>query len=381
MSRRSRARAAAARARRRARRLSPLVDAALCLGAAELAPTLRLRAVPTTPVSEAVAREVLRLAEVERVDALVARGLRALGVAEAALDVTARERSGLAMSLSLHDVRARLTTTLDAHGVRHAYLKGTLSDARFWRGAGVRGVTDIDLLVTPADERGADEALEAVGLRRPVRVGVVTDAATQERLYVGSVGGHPLNVDLHVGVCRDPPYRDPGPDIVERRVVYDTPLGRVPGPTPEDALLQATLNLATAKFFSGRLKLLLDAACWLSFEDVDVETFAARAREANAGWAAWALLSLVEERFVVDIPRSAWRALAPSETQQVLARRLAGVACVPRVPTSRAARVLVEWPLIDRPLWPAELLVRWAGWKLGDVVQGKRILGYARGAR
>lgn len=366
--------ARARRASRRRRALLPLLDASLCLGAAAISPSLRLRArPPSRPISDDVAREVLPLAEAERVDALVARGLRALGVPDDVLRLADRERAALAQSLSLHHARAQLSAALDEHGVPHVYLKGTLSDALFWRGSGVRGVTDIDLLVAPVDEPYAHAALTSLGLVRPVRVGVATDTAAQERLYGGELRGRPINVDLHVGVCRSPPYRDPGGAIVERRRVYPTPLGAIPGPSPEDALLQATLNLATAKFFSGRFKLLLDAACWLSSGDVDLDTYADRARRANAGWAAWALLSLVEARFVVDVPRDLLRRLHPGPARARIASRLAGVGCVPRVPTSRAARVLVEWPLIGRPLWPAELLVRWAGWKLGDMVQGKGV--------
>lgn len=364
---------ASERARRRRRRLLPLLDAGLCAGAAALGPGLRLRArPPRISLPDDVVRELVALAEAERVDALVARGLRSLGVEPEVLRLADRERAALAQSLSLHHARAQLSRALDEHGVPHVYLKGTLSDALFWRGTGVRGVTDIDLLVSPEDEPHAHGALVSLGLARPVRVGVVTDRATQERLYGGDLRGRPINVDLHVGVCRSPPYRDPGTAIVERRRLYETPLGRIPGPSPEDALLQATLNLATAKFYSGRWKLLLDAACWLTRGDPDLEAFVRRARQANAAWAAWALLALVRERFVVDVPDGVMRALELSSTQRVLAERLAGVGCLPRVPRARAARVLVEWPLVGRPLWPAELFVRWLGWKVGDVVQRGR---------
>lgn len=358
---------AADRARRRKRRLLPLLDAALCVGAAALGPGLRLRArPPRTPIPDDVVREVLALAEAERVDAIVARGLRTLGAERELLRLSERERAALAQSLSLHHARAQLSTALDGHGVPHVYLKGTLSDALFWRGTGVRGVTDIDLLISPEDEPHAHAALLSLGLSRPMRVGAVTDRVSPERLYGGELRGRPINLDLHVGVCRSPPYREPSRGIVARRRVYETRLGAIPGPAPEDALLHATLNLATAKFFSGRWKLLLDAACWLSRDDVELETFAERARRTNAGWAAWALLSLVRERFLVEVPEGVMRALEPRPTQRVLAERLAGIGCVPRVPSSRAARVLVEWPLVNRPLWPAELLFHWVSWKIGD---------------
>ncbi len=305
-------------------------------------------------------------------DALVARGLRSVGVPELMLGSAAREQSALAASIALHAFRERLSAALHEHGVRHAYLKGTLSDALFWSGRGVRGVTDIDLLIARGDEPAATAALESLRFRRAARVGPVTDAASQERLFGGKAHGKSLDVDLHVGVTREPPYRDPGPAILARSVVHETPLGRIPGPTPEDAILQATLNLAAAKFFSGRAKLLLDAACYCARFPIAYDLLVERALRARAGWALWALLSLVEERFDVGVPADVLSVLEPSPSRAVLARRLAGVGCQPRVPTSRPGRVLVEWPLVQRPLWPAEIALRWASWRLRDVVETVR---------
>ncbi|MFZ5475954.1 MAG: nucleotidyltransferase family protein [Myxococcota bacterium] len=280
-------------------------------------------------------------------DALAREGL-------AGEDPIARAKAALVLE---RDVRALAAALAD---VDHAFFKGALADARWWGGRGLRGCTDIDVLV--ADGERAGVALRALGYEVVEAGGRASAAAFKARNWRAA---DRLWVDVHVRLLNVPPFRVATDEVLASARTYDTAFGPLRGPSPEHLLVMGAGNLATGGM-TGRLRLALDTACLLTREPLDLALAAATARRWGAAAALWGLLRLVEARFDLSVPLDA---LAPPAPLRPLVERAFGVHAAPRRPRNRvAALIAVDWPLSGRPLWPAHAVARRLALAAGDRV-------------
>jgi len=318
------------------------------------------------PLEESGIRKALFLAEIEQLDALAARGLLALGAPEGTLDLAERSARALRRALLLECDRLALSRTFLEKSIRHVFFKGALSDALWWGAQGLRGATDLDVLIDRKSAAAAAEILRGLGYERKLMPShQATLDAMKECSYVSREPGR-FPIDLHFGLLNDPPYRDPGAAVLDRAVSYQTASGMIPGLSQEDMLVHAGGNLGQ-KGFMERLKLTLDATCLLLKEPLDADLVASRAGSCGVAIPLWGLLRLVQERLAVPVPQDLLDRLAPPPLLQSWVMHIAGVRRVfDRPSRSGIALLMVDWPLSGRIAWPLRATCRWARLRLAD---------------
>lgn len=317
----------------------------------------------------AAIRNVLECAGKEFLDLMVARGLQSLGAAGDAIDLDARTKQALRRALLLEHDRIAIGKALAAKGVEHLFLKGALSDALWWGGQGMRGASDVDILISRSAEAETAHALIELGYERTVvATHLATEDASKERLFHHSDPRSHFPVDLHLGLLNDPPYFDPAVQVFQRAVAYETPTGVIYGPSREDMLLLAAGNLGQS-CFPERYKLVVDAACLLMRDKPDLEIVAARAAQWGVATPLWGLLRLVEERLSVEVPGWLVERLAPLHPIRSFVERVAGVKKAPWHPGSGIKQVLAGWPLSGHPFWPLIATWQWARLRIADKVR------------
>ena len=311
---------------------------------------------------------VLKRAAEDQVDGLVALGLQQMGAKEAEVRSRERVKEASFRSLWIQSGRDRVQKALEADGIFPVWLKGAVGDALFWKGQGLRGTTDLDILIAPDEVERADAVLMRLGYRYAPESGhAVSETFKPERLYLAQNRNRDVDVDLHMGVLKSPPYIECAPELRGRARHYETAFGSILALSKEDMLAHAAGNLAGSKFV-GRLKLLLDAATLICEPELDLDEVVERVSRWGCAWALWGLFRLCEVRFGLPIEERHVQAVAPRTlAQRTLVEAVVGVWGRPRVPQSGLGRLtLVEWPLLERPLWPLEAGTRHVAHRVAD---------------
>jgi hypothetical protein len=321
---------------------------------------------PTPPLEPPDVEETLSLAAREQLDAIVARGLALMGTPEELLALGQRCGQALRRALLLERNREEIARSLSARGVQHLFLKAALCDSLWWEGQGLRGGTDIDVLIPRTAETAASDVLRAMGYRRKlVQSHLATAESMKERMFIHG-DTQRFAVDLHVGLLNEPPFRDSAVEVLARGRTYETAAGSIAGPSLEDMLVHAGGNLGQ-EGFAARLKLALDAACLIHKESLDCVAVARRADACGVRIPLWGLLRLVQERLWIPVPESLMRSLGVPRWLQPLITRRAGVHARPAQPASAlAGLLLVDWPLSGRLFWPFAATCRWARLRAAD---------------
>lgn len=282
---------------------------------------------------------------------------------------TALQRQLATESMRLQAQRQSLSEAMRRSGVDPLYFKGVLADAQWWQGSGVRGCSDIDLLIEPGSLEVVDGILRDFGLEPLIPTErAATLSASKERPYQPVDGAmrrsNAFGVDVHLGLLNDPPFRDPSLEVQRRARIYRTPFGAILGPCPEDQLAFLAGNLG-GDAFGSRLRLSLDAWCTIALDGCDVGLAAERAQAWGCGWSLWALLLLVHTRFGLATDDAVMKALAPPAILQSRIRAVAGVdGPPPKVGRPLATMFHQHWLLSQRwwyPGWavPRAMGLRW----------------------
>jgi Uncharacterised nucleotidyltransferase len=250
-----------------------------------------------------------------------------------ALPVTHRERLETIYSAnSLRNLRlaaeeSRISTALAAAGLRHWPLKGPGLSERLYADIGVRQVSDLDLLIEPANLARTDVLLADLGYRRNTAGKIESLARAQELLYIcdtSSPSSPPrlaasrlplataFYLDLHQRLL---PYvrRDP----LAARVFAD-------GMTNENLLLYLCASQVSHRF--ARLRYLCDVATFLAREGgaVDWDKFSATARRMPWGPGVGLALHWAEEFTPARVPPAVLHWLRPNPIGDLLLRRALG---------------------------------------------------------
>ncbi|MCU0231331.1 MAG: nucleotidyltransferase family protein [Acidobacteria bacterium] len=233
------------------------------------------------PSAEADA-ELVAAAREHRVAALLARALEARGEL-AGLDEAARARLRRALfdqqqeRAQLDALGATAAEALEAAAIPFVALKGAALGAALYETAALRPMTDVDLLVAPADTGRALGALAAAGFVRP--------SARQEAFWAESYYNLPLDpppgqtgkLELHWSIAQEGRHAPDVSGILARARVVETPRGRLPIPGPVDLLLHQSLHLSY-HYFEPKLIWLTDLALLYRDPPAAAETLA-RAEE------------------------------------------------------------------------------------------------------
>jgi hypothetical protein len=310
--------------------------------------------------------EVLDHAAKQFLDFMVACGLQGLGTDEDMIALEERKQQSLRRALLLEHDRNAISNAFRAKGIDHLFLKGALSDPLWWGSQGMRGASDFDILIHRSEERISVLILESLGYeRKATQTHLATEDASKERLFHhGDFRSH-FPVDLHLGLLNEPPYCDPADQVFQRAVLYETPSGAIRGPCREDMLLLAAGNLGQS-CFPERYKLVVDAACLLRDEKLDLDLIAARASQWRVTIPLWGLLSLVGERLHVRVPDWLLDQLAPPRPLRGIIELVAGVSRAPWHPGGGARHILASWPLSGRAFWPVIASWQWARLRIAD---------------
>ena len=313
-----------------------------------------------------IVHDVLERSGREFLDLMVARGLANLGVPEDVTGMQERVKQSLRRALILEHDRISISRSLATKGIEHLFLKGVLSDPLWWGGQGMRGASDVDVLVPRSAENDCKLIFKELGYdQRQTPTHLATEEASKERLFHHNDFRSHFPVDLHLGLLNDPPYMDPADEVFQRSIVYETPSGAIRGPCREDMLLLAAGNLGQS-CFPDRYKLVVDAACLLSREKLDLDTIASIATQWRITVPLWGLLRLIELRMHIPVPRGLMDRLAPFLPLRGFVELVAGVRKSPWHPGSGIKHILASWPLSGRILWPLIASWNWARLRIAD---------------
>jgi len=235
------------------------------------------------------------------------------------LPVTHRERlESIYSANSLRNLRlaaeeSRISAGLAGAGLRHWPLKGPGLSERLYADIGVRQVSDLDLLIEPANLARADALLAGLGYRRNTAGQIESLSRAQEFLYIREADPPPaFYLDLHQRLL---PYvrRDP----LAARVFAD-------GMTQENLLLYLCANQITHRF--ARLRYLCDVAAFLAREGgtVDWDKFSETARRMPWGPGVGLALHWAEEFTPARVPPAVLHTLRPNPIGDLLLRRALG---------------------------------------------------------
>ncbi|HKO04921.1 MAG TPA: nucleotidyltransferase family protein [Candidatus Acidoferrales bacterium] len=266
------------------------------------------------------------------------------------LPVALRERLELIYSAnSLRNLRlaaeeSRISAGLTAAGLRHWPLKGPGLSERLYADIGVRQVSDLDLLVEPANLARADALLADLGYRRNTAGQIESLSRAQELLYVREVPstGRDTTCSALDAVSTQAPT-SPSPlatrhsslvtsfylDLHQRLLPYvrrDPLAARVfaDGMSNENLLLYLCANQITHRF--ARLRYLCDVAAFLAREGgaVDWDKFSDTARRMPWGPGVGLALHWAEEFSPARVPPAVFHTLRPNPIGDLLLRRALG---------------------------------------------------------
>jgi len=299
---------------------------------------LSLCLAPTRPGARPVSRPTAPSAEPADWDALIPFAIQQ-GVApllavrsrHLALPVIHRERLETIYSAnSLRNLRlaaeeSRLSAALAAAGLRHWPLKGPSLSERLYADIGVRQISDLDILIEPANLPRVDVVLADLGYRRNTAGRIESLARAQELLYIRDTGASPaFYLDLHQRLL---PYvrRDP----LAARVFAD-------GMTNENLLLYLCASQITHRF--ARLRYLCDVATFLAREgdSVDWDKFSATAQRMPWGPGVGLALHWAEEFTPAHVPPAVLHTLRPNPIGHLLLRRALGADAAEAASRARA---------------------------------------------
>jgi hypothetical protein len=299
--------------------LSHTIRAGLC------AQGLRSEPIPRFEFPQAIQKEILKLSEALQLDALTATGLVALGADPEFVSVDSRMEKALLRSMLLHHVRHQMETGFQKDGIQYAFFKGILSDNLWWEQSGMRGASDIDLLVDGTDQEKAFNVMAKIGAKE-LQLGLMSEIGRKKaRIFRVSIAAHDVCIDLHLELlARDSGAMGFSADLLSRRHEYRTKFGDIWGLSAEDHLVFIAAN-ASANSYASRFKSCLDVVLLLEQESLDEEHLLSLAAQWGLENSLWTILMLVKTRFAAPVSARLLSSLRASAATRFLGARIAGV--------------------------------------------------------
>ena len=259
----------------------------------------------------------------------------------------------------------------DREGMRVVVYKGAAIAARYYDQPWTRAMTDVDLLIAPADEGRLHALLGRHGFTLMVTPAGRTWSvkASHERTFMPppAMAGARL-VDVHTAPAQPARYRFPVAAMLERAepgTLFDAPAHFL---TAADELLVMAANQAHDHYRFGLLRY-LDA--WLLMEraPVDWDGLVATAQEAGVATAAWLTLTTAQRISGATPSPSALARLRPPLARHAWLRaafELGSWGEPRRALPRRLEQLVLLYPTLDRPTAFLRFLAIHGGLRLLD---------------
>lgn len=237
----------------------------------------------------------------------------------------------------------RITAAFNSAGVPLLALKGAALNLTLFRAPHARPMTDLDLLVHPADVPAARRLLERSGCRRGadlLREDFFPRVYYELEYFCGDV--YPTRIDLHARPFRPLRYACTVPPSAFWDAAAEVALGtaRILVPSPEDMLLHLAVHAAVHGMPSGKWR--TDIASWIAVygTDLDWDRLVGRAAAWRLAWPVSCALEQCGANVPMDVERALralgvnWRdrvALwhAPLDAQHPVRHALVNALCTP----------------------------------------------------
>lgn len=328
--------------------------ASLLRDVAQFPPPERLRQSLTRVAEQpALWSRFLRAAEFEAVDASVAYHGLSLDLPAAARRTLEALRDQLIYRDTLHLLlRQRVLVALATGGVNTLLLKGSDLSQRLYPERWVRPMSDIDILIPPAQRMRADAIVRGLGLRRhavfPTRPG--KEALYFEWAYLAEpIPGYQLLLELHVNIA-NPARVNVDTTAIWREsepwVCDGVPTRRL-GET--DLFCHLMMHLA-AHFYMLPLRALADMHLLASERVLAWDDVVARMTRWGATRFAYYALRMVMGTFGTEVPAPVLASLRPPAPLRWWVERWLP-RCVPPTPRAatmpRSPQLMLYFPLLD----------------------------------
>jgi hypothetical protein len=216
------------------------------------------------------------------------------------------------------------------HGIDLILLKGAVLSTVAYPATSLRSMSDIDLLVRPADAERALHLIEAAGFRCPDRFQFIdpdarpcAPANTEVSPPLQKIGTRAF-VEVHTQLeSAEPQY--PVSEAELWRGAEEFELCGLPCKTLEkhEFLLHLIMHLSEHHLFAHGLRAMLDVHLWIELHDGKWDWNWIAAQAARRGYAQWVSLSLrlVQDMFATPVPAAVFTLGTPAElgTMQQLA--------------------------------------------------------------
>ena len=251
-----------------------------------------------------------------------------------------------------------------AMGIRHLFLKGVVSDLKWWGGVGLRGAGDCDVLVEPNKEEEVLSVLDDLGFKvsSAWELKKASRGIGHDTEFCRSNPGEPYVLDVHWGRVGGRSMPRVGTEAwFDRASFVDCDGFELPCLGPEDMLGFMTVNLANSRF-SGLVRLALDAMCWFEDHSERLEAVASEYRSCGYEWSLWALLELMTDVWGTEsIGSPVLAEIQPLLGVRSLIRRTRdGQFEKPDKRTNLERKVLGRWVLSQKLGWPCVFFPEYA---------------------
>ena len=315
------------------------------------------------PLGLPAPEQLVEAARAQHALAIVGRALRELPSCPEALraELERIDRGAWATHVVTAAALGPALAEAGGEGIRVVVYKGAAIAARYYDPPWTRAMTDVDLLIAPADERRLHALLGRHGFAPLVTPAgrTWTVKASHERTFrpPAALAGARL-VDVHTAPAQPARYRFPVATMLERAepgTLFDAPAHFL---TAADELLVMAANQAHDHYRFGLLRY-LDAWLLIARAAVDWEDLVATAQGAGVATAAWLTLTNAQRITGAGPPASVLPRLRPSALRQAWLRGVLDLddsgephLALPR----RLEQLVLLYPTLDR----ARDLIRFA---------------------
>lgn|GEM_PF-1788162 len=248
-------------------------------------------------------------------------------------------------SMHMESDRQWVQRLLDDAGVAVAFTKGALADPLFWRNSGLRGGTDLDVVVRRVDFEAVHHILcsHGWGLRRGHQLPTPQVTKSEWQYQWQSADAAHFDVDVHIEFGATPPYAPFGEAALCRRRRND--IGDVWGLRPEDWLASLAINTASQKF-NGCLTAALDVYALCHHHPEAVDEGVQLAKQVGAEWGLWGLYRLVTSGFGGRWPTSVPQVSLSTSQRRIIDEVVGLRDGVDRLSSGWRRALLVDAPLL-----------------------------------
>jgi hypothetical protein len=346
----------------------------LTAGLMKIAKAAALGRPPPSPADHATFDALVALARVHRCLAIVAGPMQALpGLDLARTAELERAEAGAWATFAM--TAAALGPVLDqaaSQGLTLLAYKGAAHAARYYHVPSARPMSDVDLLVLPAEK----EHLYRIFHERNFHTFATprrdwTKSISHERIFVSATAGS-RSADVHTAPAAPARHELPVHELLARSrpgALFGAPVRFL---APEDELVVMAMNHAADHFRGGFVRF-LDA--WLidRAEVIDWTVVTERARRAGAAAASWLTLSHAKRVAGLSVPDDVLTDLQPSTLRRIWLNTLLDakgsgdpLVALPR----RIEQLLLAYPTLDQPTGFARFAAFHGGVRLLDAAQG-----------